>query len=105
MVYVMTQTISEFTPYLNLQDKRLKKILVSGLLEITNMYFASSANKTEIRASKPYLEAAESGIYEMSKVLSPPNIFQKVFSSIRQGERPQDLSQIEIGATCSRMFE
>lgn len=105
MVFVMTQTISEFTPYLNLQDKRLKKILVSGLIGITDMHFTSYSDKLRTRESKPYLNSAELGIQQMSKTLTPPNIFQKAFSALKRGEGPQDPYQNEIGPTCSRIFQ
>jgi hypothetical protein len=96
MTFVMTQTISEFAPFLNLQDKKLKKILVTTLSEITNRL---APHPTVLSRN------TEAGIQFMAKELTPPGIFQKVFSSLKRDKDPMELSQKEIRRTCNRIFE
>lgn len=105
MIFVATQTISEFAPFLNLQDKNLKKVLVSGFTSIVEMQSGAYSKSVLAYVHNPYLRAVETGIKEMSKSLSPPNIFQKIYTSLKGDQSPQNPSQMEIEKTCSRIFQ
>jgi hypothetical protein len=105
MIFVAAQTISEFAPFLNLQDRVLKKILIDGFTRIVKMQSGIYMSDVEAYAKNPYLREVESSIKQMSKALSPPNIFQRIYTSLKPDQSLLEESQMGIGKTCSRIFQ
>lgn len=103
MTYVITKTLVEFAPYLNIKNNDLRIILTSGLTDVVNQFHENF--KVFTRAHSPYFTATEKGIVDLSHALKNQNIFQKIVTKFQRDKSPEEESHFEMGLTCSRIFE
>lgn len=103
MLFEYTKTLSEFAPYLNLQSKEVRDIIVLGLKGSVDSLLYHQRDKEHARHSRPYLPAVETGITSLYKILSPPSLFQRFISKIKPAQSPE-VSQDEIVKSCSKFF-
>jgi hypothetical protein len=99
IIYAATQTLSEFAPHINIRDKILRDILVTG--------FTNSMNGLGyVNNSDPhnnYLREAVLSTKRMNTALTPPNIILQMVSKLKPVfSRPP--VQNETGVSCHLMF-